>query len=68
MYLAGNDLYYIRTSTDMTDDYGVMLTCSNKYIVWSLKLGHCSRAVLSQIRNCGGLKDLADSKNLLWIS
>jgi hypothetical protein len=60
-----NDLYYISTCNHLHDESGGPLTCSNKYLVWCWKLGHCSLEVLRQTQNCHGvvgLKDLADSK------
>ena len=47
----------------MFDDRTGPLTRSNKYLVWSRKLGHCSMEVLRQTRDCViGLEDLVDSK------
>ena len=57
-----NDLYYINTRNDLHDESGGPLTRSNKYLIWSRKLGHCSMEVLRKTRECVvGLEDLADA-------
>jgi hypothetical protein len=57
-----NDLFYINTRNDLYDERGSPLTRSNKYLVWSRKLGLCSMEVLCKTRDCVvGLDDLADA-------
>ena len=57
-----NDLFYINTRNDLHDEQNGPLTRSNKYLIWSRKLGHCSMDVLRKTRECVvGLDDLADA-------
>jgi hypothetical protein len=59
-----NDLFYINTRNlnDLYDERGSPLTRSNKYLVWSRKLGHCLIDVLRKTRDCVvGLDDLTDA-------
>ena len=61
-YQVVNNLFYLSSRNDLRDEQGP-ITRSNKYIVWSRKLGHMSLETLRQTKNCvSGLEELSETR------
>ena len=61
-YQVVNNLFYLSSRNDLCDEQGP-ITRSNKYIVWSRKLGHMSLETLRQTKNCvSGLDELSETR------